>query len=943
MQLGKADSVRLYKIRKAISELSNKEGRGTELVSLYIPSRKPIHEVIAYLRDEWGTAGNIKSDTTRNHVQDALTKTMQRLKLYKETPENGLVIFSGALPTNGPGSEVVRLNEIVPPKPISTFLYMCDDHFHLEQLRDMLREEKVYGILSIDSTEAGLGILRGDRLDVEDVLTSGVSGKTRKGGQCVSSDTVVQLEDGRLVPVSHVSTRSRIASYNFGNYTHGIYECTDTFSLVPKEYYVIETMRPKLKISATAEHRFFTLASEGICTVEASKLKVGEKILISRRLPEPTNPISLTKFPANYRYLVSRKGRELLKELRVQKGLSQAKLARANGLHQTEISQLERGERDLKWAKLRKIIHFLYGNVDEFLAEHVETRRTLPEQFTNELLQLLGYIAGDGSVDGNRVKLYEYRIEVAKVYANLANFSLDLQYVPIQKVDKTGRPGSFARHRYLETRIYSKEFADALRQYYPGLISTKSREIPEQIQRLDNEHLAHFLRGLFDAEGHVRKQRRIGIAMKAGLLIRQLQLLLLRFGIVSSHSTRINKYGSLMHCLDISDYNSLEAFYKCIGFSAKEKQKRLGCGIKQRQAHSYLSVPVIGSWVDKRAKELAIRRRQFSGITNFFHDERGISKRVFRRVVHTFEEELVRARSSNASNEKLQLLEETVSRLSMIEQSELILVRVKKVRRIENLGNEKFVDIELPMTRSFIGNGFVLHNSARRYERLRDMELTYFYNRVAEHSTRVFIDNNKVSGMIIGGPGPTKEDFLKTEYLHYQLRKNILAVLDTSYSGREGVRETVDKASDILHDVRLVEEKKLVQRFLSEVNKPGGLAVYGLPRIFEAISKANVEIVLVSDDVDTTSMRLTCKNCKTVQERVVPNQKRMQAMQEMISRPCEKCGSTDYETDETDVIDVLEERALQVAAKVEVISSGTEEGNMLRSFGGVGAFLRYRT
>ena len=46
----KADSVRLYKIRKVISELSGKEGRGTELVSLYIPPKKPIHEVVAYLR-----------------------------------------------------------------------------------------------------------------------------------------------------------------------------------------------------------------------------------------------------------------------------------------------------------------------------------------------------------------------------------------------------------------------------------------------------------------------------------------------------------------------------------------------------------------------------------------------------------------------------------------------------------------------------------------------------------------------------------------------------------------------------------------------------------------------------------------------------------------------------------------------------------------------------
>ncbi|MFQ6011642.1 MAG: peptide chain release factor 1, partial [Nitrososphaerales archaeon] len=76
------DSVSLYKIRKLLAELSTKEGRGTELVTLYVPAKKALHEVLSTLREEWGTAGNIKSDTTRNHVQDSLTKTMQRLKLY---------------------------------------------------------------------------------------------------------------------------------------------------------------------------------------------------------------------------------------------------------------------------------------------------------------------------------------------------------------------------------------------------------------------------------------------------------------------------------------------------------------------------------------------------------------------------------------------------------------------------------------------------------------------------------------------------------------------------------------------------------------------------------------------------------------------------------------------------------------------------------------------
>lgn len=222
------------------------------------------------------------------------------------------------------------------------------------------------------------------------------------------------------------------------------------------------------------------------------------------------------------------------------------------------------------------------------------------------------------------------------------------------------------------------------------------------------------------------------------------------------------------------------------------------------------------------------------------------------------------------------------------------------------------------------------------------MELTYYFNRVGEHAARVFVNDTKVTGLIVGGPGPTKEDFLKGGYLHYQLQKNVLAVIDSSYVGREGVRELVEKAADTLQDVRLIEEKKLVQRFLTEVNKPGGLAIYGLPRVLDALQKAIADTVLISDDIETTKITMKCKNCGTTKESVVQNQSKMQATQEMISTPCEKCRSTDYEIHEKDIVDVLEETAFQVGAKVEVISSGTEEGNMFRSFGGVAAFLRYR-
>ncbi len=233
--------------------------------------------------------------------------------------------------------------------------------------------------------------------------------------------------------------------------------------------------------------------------------------------------------------------------------------------------------------------------------------------------------------------------------------------------------------------------------------------------------------------------------------------------------------------------------------------------------------------------------------------------------------------------------------------------------------------------------------SARRYERGREMELTYYYHRIADHATRVFIDGAKVTGMIVGGPGPTKEEFLKGGFLHYELQKKVLAVLDLGYSGREGVRELVEKASDTLKDVRLVEEKKLVQKFLGEVNKQGGLAVYGLPRVMEALQKANAEVVLVSDDLDTVKLEAKCRKCGTVKSEIVQASKKGQKRQEMASTACTNCGGMDYDVSERDVVDVLEELAFQVGSKVEVISSGTEEGSMFRTFGGVAALLRYRT
>src|SRR3989442_12138164 len=103
-KIEKQDSVKLYKLRKTLEELSDKSGRGTELISLYVPPKKALHEVINGLREEQGTADNIKSDLTRTHVVDALSREIQRLKFYKKPQDKALAMFCGPLPPEAVGA-----------------------------------------------------------------------------------------------------------------------------------------------------------------------------------------------------------------------------------------------------------------------------------------------------------------------------------------------------------------------------------------------------------------------------------------------------------------------------------------------------------------------------------------------------------------------------------------------------------------------------------------------------------------------------------------------------------------------------------------------------------------------------------------------------------------------------------------------------------------------
>lgn len=166
--------------KKKLEQLKKYRGRHTELVTVMVPDGYDLNIIVNQIAQEKGTASNIKSKKTRTNVMTALEKIMQHLSLFKKTPENGLAVFAGNV---GHERDEWILESIIPPEPLQTRVYRCDQRFFLEPFGDMLKAKNVYGLVTIERGGATIGLLKGKRIEVLKTVKSIVPGKFRAGGQ----------------------------------------------------------------------------------------------------------------------------------------------------------------------------------------------------------------------------------------------------------------------------------------------------------------------------------------------------------------------------------------------------------------------------------------------------------------------------------------------------------------------------------------------------------------------------------------------------------------------------------------------------------------------------------------------------------------------------------------------------------------------------------------
>ncbi|MEM3402480.1 MAG: peptide chain release factor aRF-1 [Candidatus Hadarchaeales archaeon] len=254
----------------------------------------------------------------------------------------------------------------------------------------------------------------------------------------------------------------------------------------------------------------------------------------------------------------------------------------------------------------------------------------------------------------------------------------------------------------------------------------------------------------------------------------------------------------------------------------------------------------------------------------------------------------------------------------------------------------KHVEVIKRLTSGIPGKHSKGGQSARRFERLHEIAVQEFYKRVAEAANQAFLQIKDLKTILVAGPGPTKEDFLKEELLHHELSKKIGGVFDVGYTDEEGIKELMGKAGEVLAGMEIIREKELMQKFLEELVGGRGLVTYGEREVKSALEHGAVDTLLISESFRKTKVSVRCAGCGHEFMQSVDNPERYEKM--LSTTPCPNCGDFRLSiVGKTDVVQELVNIAEKFDTKVEFISNETDEGRELEmAFGGLAALLRFR-
>ena len=152
--------------------------------------------------------------------------------------------------------------------------------------------------------------------------------------------------------------------------------------------------------------------------------------------------------------------------------------------------------------------------------------------------------------------------------------------------------------------------------------------------------------------------------------------------------------------------------------------------------------------------------------------------------------------------------------------------------------------------------------SAQRFARIRESAAKEFFKRVAEHMKEHFWDNKKLKGILVGGPIPTKDEFLAQGQLVTKLKEKVIAVKDIGGTGMHGLQELVEQCQDVLAEQEITKQRVILDLFFEKLAKEPDKVSYGEAEVEDRLSKGAVDKLIISKSLSREKVKALEKLAK---------------------------------------------------------------------------------
>lgn len=232
--------------------------------------------------------------------------------------------------------------------------------------------------------------------------------------------------------------------------------------------------------------------------------------------------------------------------------------------------------------------------------------------------------------------------------------------------------------------------------------------------------------------------------------------------------------------------------------------------------------------------------------------------------------------------------------------------------------------------------------SALRFARLRLEKRHNYVRKVAEMATQLFVPDGQkpnVQGLVLAGSADFKSELMRSDLFDQRLRDIVIKMVDVSYGGLQGFNQAIELSADTLGEVKLMKEKKLLQKYMDEISLDTGKYCFGLDDTFKGLELGAIEHLIIWENLDAE--RLVLRNNSTSEETVSYLSKAQQENENHFHDP--ETGVELEVTEKESLVEWFANNYKQFGCNLEYVTDRSGEGTQfVKGFGGIGGILRWK-